>query len=76
MSWVAHLEYLQPVLKKFNLIAASNKDILIWYFQYGLHPSIWVQMDEQDCNLRNWNKAIKKTIDIKSKASRQPLSEI
>ena len=29
---VAHLEHLQAVLKKFDLIAVSNKEFLICYF--------------------------------------------
>ena len=32
MNWTAHLEDLQAVLKKFDLVAAINKEVLIQYF--------------------------------------------
>lgn len=32
MDWAVHLKYLQDVLKEFDSIAISNKEVLIWCF--------------------------------------------
>lgn len=69
MDRIAYLKHLQMVLKKFNPIATPNKDVLIWYFWDGFRPLIRVQLNKRDYDLENWNKAIEKTIDAKSKTS-------
>lgn len=51
------------VLRKFNFIAAPNKDVLICYFQDDLRLLIRAQMDKQSRNLDNWDEAIEKAID-------------
>lgn len=63
MNWAAYLEYLQTVLKEFDLIAAPNKNVLIWYFQNGLRPSIQSQNDKRGRDLDTWQEAIKKPIE-------------
>lgn len=40
MDRVANLKYLKVVLKKFNIIATFNNNILICYFQDKLNLSI------------------------------------
>lgn len=60
------------LLKEFDLIAGSNKNILIWYFWDSFRPSIRAQIDKRKRDFNIWDKAIKKTIDIKGKAIQQP----
>ena len=67
MDWIAHLEHLQTVLKKFDLATALNKDILIYHFCNGLKSFIWVQFNKQSENLDTWEKFIKKAINGKGK---------
>lgn len=68
MDWVAHLEYLQVVQKKFNDTTATSKNLLICYFRDNLRPSIRAQIDKRDRNLEYWLEVIKRTIDAKAKA--------
>ena len=51
LDLAVHLEHLRAVLKKFDPIAISNKETLIRYFQKGLHPFIWAQLDNRGRNL-------------------------
>ena len=55
-------------------MAAPNKDIMIWYFQKGLRPSIQAQLDVKDRDLDSWNKIVDKTVDAEVKGSLQALS--
>ena len=43
MDWAAQLEHLQTMLKEFDLAAAPNEEVLIFYFRNGLKPFIWAQ---------------------------------
>lgn len=36
LDWAVYLDHLQTVLKEFDPVVASNKEILIWCFQEGL----------------------------------------
>lgn len=72
MDWVVHLEYLQAMLNKFKLIATSNKDVIIQYFQDELRLLIRTQLDKQGHNHNNYNTAIQKAIDAETKTSCQP----
>lgn len=38
LNWAAYLEYLQAVLKGFDLSTVPNKEILIRYFRKKLRP--------------------------------------
>lgn len=67
LDQAAYLEYLQAVLRKFNLFMALNKDILTQYFQKDLRPSIYVQFNAQGQKQDSWKKAIKKTVDAEAK---------
>lgn len=69
MNLATHLEFLKAVPKKFDSITTYNKNVLIWYFQYRFRPSIRAQLDKPDCNLKDWNEAIKKAINTKFKFS-------
>ena len=71
MDWAAHLEHLQAVLRKFDFVAAPNKDTMIWYFQEGLRSSIRAQLDIRDRDLDSWDEVVDKTVDAKAKASLQ-----
>lgn len=71
-----HLQHLQVVLKEFDLVTASNKDVLICYFQKGLRASIQALIDSQNQELDFWDKVLKKAITVKAKASLQPASGI
>ena len=57
------------MLKKFNPIAAPNKEVLIRYFQEGLQPSIQAQIDSRYWELNFWDKVLDKAIKAKSKAA-------
>lgn len=74
MDWITQLECLQAVLKEFDITATPNKDILIWYFQDGLKPSIHAPTQKWDWNLENWQKVIKKPIDAEVIADKAPPS--
>ena len=66
LDWATHLEHLQAILQKCDAIAAPNKDNMIWYFQEGLWPSIWVQLDVKDRDLDSWDEVVDKTVDVKA----------
>ena len=72
MDWAAYLEYLQTVLKEFDLAAAPTEEVLICYFCNGLRLSIRAQTNKQDQDLDTWEEAIKKTINAEVKAAYQP----
>ena len=74
MDWAAHLEHLQTVLKEFNPVTAPTEKVLICYFYDGLRPSIQAQTDERGQDLDIWEEAIKKAINVETKAARQPQS--
>lgn len=57
------------MLKKFDPIAAFNKDVIIQYFRDGLHFSIWAQIDERRRDLDMSDKTIEKAINAEVKAS-------
>lgn len=59
------------MLKEFDSITIFNKDIMIWYFWDDFYSSIRAQIDEYKRNLDTWDKAIKKVINVETKASRQ-----
>lgn len=45
---------MQVVLKVFDIVVASSKDLLIKYLQDGLKLSIYAQSDKWDKDLKNW----------------------
>lgn len=71
MNWAAYLNHLQAVLEEFDLIAAPNKDVLIWYIWNSFRPLTRAQLDKQDCDFDNCDNAIKKAIDTEDMAIRQ-----
>ena len=60
------------MFKEFDPAATQNEEVLICYFRDGLRPAIWAQSNKQDRDLDTWEEAIKKAIDVKAKAARQP----
>ncbi len=64
-----YLEYLQAVLKEFDLIGAPNKTTLIRYFREWLRPSIQAQLDHWKRDLDAWEEVIEKAGDIEAKAN-------
>lgn len=69
MDWAADLEHLQAVLKKFNLVAAPNQEVLIQYFQEDLQLSIQALIDSWHQELEFQDKMLVKAIKAKSKAA-------
>lgn len=63
------------MLKEFNFIVVSNKDIPIYYFQNGLRLSNKAQLDKSALDLNTWDEAIEKISSIKAKANHQSLLE-
>lgn len=68
MYWAADLEYLEAMLKKFDLIAALTKEVLIWCFQKGLRLSIQAQINTWHLELDFWDKVLDKAIRAEFKA--------
>ena len=62
------------MLQEFDPAAIPTKKVLIHYFCDGLRSSIWAQTDKRGWDLDTWKETIKKAIDIKTKAARQPQS--
>lgn len=67
IAWAIHLKYIQAVLKEFDNIATPKEDFLIWYFQIGLRPFIYTQLNKQNRGLDSWQEIIKKVINAKAK---------
>ena len=57
------------MLNEFNLVTASNREVLIQYFQEGLRLSIQAQIDSQHQELDSWNKVLDKAIEAESIAA-------
>ena len=75
MNYAAYLKHLKAILKKFDPTTAPNKETLIYYFQKMLYPSIWTQLDNRGQNLDTWDEVVEKAVNVKVKASLQPLSK-
>ncbi len=73
LEWAAHLEHLQAVLKEFDPTGAPNVTTLIRYFQEGLRPSIWAQLNHRKQDLDGWEEVVEKAGNTKAKANLQPL---
>lgn len=58
LDWAAYLEYLQALLKVFDLTAAFNKAAVISYFRKELRPSIQAPLDHQGWNLDLWKEVV------------------
>ncbi len=69
LDWAAHLEYLQAVLKEFDLTSAPNETILIHYFRKGLRPSIRAQLDHRGRDIDVWEEVVEKTGDVEAKTN-------
>lgn len=67
MNWAIYLEYLQFIIKKFDLLYVSNKETLILYFWDGLRLWIWGQLNKHRRQMNNWEKDIKKAIHVEAK---------
>ncbi len=72
LDWATYLEYLQAMLKEFDPSGAPNKTTLIRYFQEGLSPSIWAQLDHRGRDLDDWEEVVEKAGDVEAKANLQP----
>lgn len=73
MDWSAYIDPLQFVLKKFDSVATSTDNLLIWYYWNALRPSICVLLNEKDRNLDNWQVVVKQAVDTKAKIAQQAL---
>ena len=62
------------MLKEFDPAAASTVEVLICYFYDGLRPSIQAKTDKRGQDLDTRDKIIKKAINAKVEAARQPQS--
>ncbi len=71
LDWATHLEHLQAVLKEFDPTGTPNKTTLIRYFQEGLHPSIWAQLDHRGRDLDGWEEVVEKAGDAEAKTNLQ-----
>lgn len=76
MGQAAYLEYLQAVCKKFDLVAAANKEILIWCLQKGLRLSIQAKIYSQHWELDSWDEIFDNTIEAKSKIALQSSTSV
>ncbi len=72
LNWAADLEYLQALLKEFDLTNTPNKITLIRYFREGLRPSIWAKLDHQRRDLDRWEELVEKVDDTEAKVNLQP----
>lgn len=69
MDWLAHIEHLQFILKKFDDITAPTNNLLIRYFRNGLRSSIYTQLDKRDRDLDDWQAVIERAVDIEAKTA-------
>lgn len=53
------MKHLQFIFKEFDNIATPTNDFLIWYFQYGLRPTVRGQLDKRNRNLDDWQVIVK-----------------
>lgn len=67
----ANLKQLQTILKEFDTVVTPLNELLIQYFQDSLWSSIRIQRDNQDRDIADWQKAIKKTVDVEVKINYQ-----
>ena len=68
MDLVAHIEYLQAILKELDPIATLNKETLIHYFHDGLRLSIRAQVDNRGRDLDAWEEVVEKAVNVEAKA--------
>lgn len=59
------------MFKEFDLVEASNKEVLIWYFREVLKPFIQAQIDSRHQKLDFWDKMLDEAIEAKFKAAFQ-----
>ena len=64
------------MLKEFDPVAASNKEVLICYFQEDLRLSIQAKIDSCHREFNFWNKVLNKSIKTESKTALQSPTSI
>ena len=57
------------ILLEYNLVKASAKPTMLWYFQKDLQTSILAKLQNKDHKLQSFVKIVKKTIVAKAKAN-------
>ena len=55
LDWVAHLDHLQSILLKYNLVGTLTEPILLKYFREGLKPSVLAELEHGDLKLDGFN---------------------
>lgn len=71
MGRLLYIKYFQSILKDFDSIATSIKNLLLKYWENSLRPFIYTQLDKKDRNLDNWQAVVKEVIDAKANVTRQ-----
>ena len=69
LDWAAYLEHLQSILLEYDPAAAPREPIILRYFRKGLRPSIRVELEHQDLELKSFEQLIKKVVKAMSKTS-------
>lgn len=67
MDQVAHLKYLQTVLKEFDAKTTPTDELIIYYFWDGLKLSTQSHFNKRDWNFNDWQEVIKNNINVKTK---------
>ena len=67
-DWASHLQHLQSILVKFDIIGAPNKSTMICYFWEGFKSSIKVEMEQQDRVSTSFKEMMQKMVNAKAKA--------
>ena len=73
-DWTAHLEHLQSILLKYDLVGASTKSTILRYFREDLKPSILAELEYRDLELKIFDQMVKKAINDEAKAALRPCS--
>ena len=67
-NWVLHLQHLQSILAKFDIIKAPNESTMIHYFWEDLKPSLKNEIKQQNRVLTSFKEMIQRAVNAKAKA--------
>ena len=73
-DWASHLEHLQSILLKFDLVVAPTEVTMVKYFKKGLKPSIKVEIEQDNSQLIDYEELVAKAMKAEAKAGLRPSS--
>lgn len=76
LDWTGHLKHLQSILLEYNSFGTLGKLMMLRYFCKSLKPFIWVELEQRNLELENFEQLVKKVVKVESKTTLWPRSNL